>query len=773
MAFGDGSQQALTANSPTSLTADMTVVRDGSYRVVLTDRDGLSDPRGTEYFIRTLEDRPPDVHIVQPASDRSVTPLEEIDIEARADDDFGIEAVELVYSVRGEQETAITLPTPTRAASVTARHTLYLEDLRLQPGDFVSYHVRARDISRGRHSKTGRSDIFFLQVKPFEQEFALAQSQSMAGSGFVGSIEDLVNAQKQIVVSTWKLDRRSQDANGVQSGRDVKLVGRAEAELKTRVEETASSFRESSMRDPRRRGVGRGDGVGAGDITPEEHSMTAAAEAMGRAVAALDELKTSAALPPEMQALNALLKAQAEVKQRQITRQQSAQGGPGNNNRNYDISTLFDRELQRSQQTNYETRRNAERPQDAGAALQKIDELARRQDELVRRQQALADQKLADDELKRQLETLTREQSELRRSAEELAHQLRDEQKPSGQQSQSVAQAARQLRDASEEMRNATSDLRRQDSAQASVRAGRALQKLREVERQLRATAGGTDERYRALGDAQLEARQLADAERQMASALSKSPGKEQLRGLAAEQERLADRLRRMQQDLRRPSTSDVAAGLEQQRIAERMRNLAEPLRAERGLDLKQQAAAQQDMGRELDKLADRLRAAAVPRDAQSQQLPDQLKRARELKSRIDDLTRQLEERREQNASEGLARLRDEYMRQLQETRRLVDEIRRQDPAFAQGGAGLTFEGQGMTFSAPGTESFKQDFAKWEELRRQATEALARVESSVSKALQKNAPGDRLPVGVVDRPPQEYQAQVDVYFKALASRKKP
>ena len=38
--------------------------------------------------------------------------------------------------------------------------------------------------------------------------------------------------------------------------------------------------------------------------------------------------------------------------------------------------------------------------------------------------------------------------------------------------------------------------------------------------------------------------------------------------------------------------------------------------------------------------------------------------------------------------------------------------------------------------SAPGTEAFKQDFAKWEELRRQATQALDNVESSLSKKLQ-------------------------------------
>src|SRR5262249_17217077 len=138
-----------------------------------------------------------------------------------------------------------------------------------------------------------------------------------------------------------------------------------------------------------------------------------------------DALKTGAALPPEMQALNSLLEAQALVKKRQVSRQQSAQGGPGNNNRNYDISALFDKELQRLQETKYETRQTpAGQNKENDQALQKIAELARRQDEMLRRQQDLERQRLDDAEMARQLEKLTREQTELRQQAEELARRM-------------------------------------------------------------------------------------------------------------------------------------------------------------------------------------------------------------------------------------------------------------------------------------------------------------------------------------------------------------
>jgi hypothetical protein len=123
-----------------------------------------------------------------------------------------------------------------------------------------------------------------------------------------------------------------------------------------------------------------------------------------------------------------------------------------------------------------------------------------------------------------------------------------------------------------------------------------------------------------------------------------------------------------------------------------------------------------------------------------------------------------------------MAKLRDEFQRQLRQTQELVDQARREDPAgttVPRGSAGSTFSGQGMTLGAPGTEAFKQDFAKWEELRRQATQALETVEASLSKKLQTNASRDRLAAGVDDNAPPAYRKQVDSYFKAIAGKKKP
>ena len=824
----------------TLVSETVRVIEDGSYRIALADREGLTNPGDTEYFIRVLEDRPPEVHVIRPARDRAVTRLEEVEVEAEAEDDHGVDRLELVYAIRGGKERSVPLRIDAGRTAVNGRHTLYLEDLDVRPGDFVSYYVRARDVARGKRPSEVRSDIFFLEVKPFEQEFALARSQGAgAGGGSNRSIDDLVAAQKEIIVATWKLDRRSQAARGARSETDIRAVGRAESELKTRVEQTSSSFRDSTMRDPRRSPPPQPRGAQA---PQEQDAMTSAALAMGRAVEALERLKTADALAPEMEALNHLLRAQSDVKRREVMRQQAGSGG-GQNRASEDLSNLFDKELARQQQTNYETPTTTEPREDGDTELDAIRELARRQDEALRRQQELARRRdqMTPEAVKRELEQLTREQAELRQRAEELAKRLdgRNQQgaersqqsagrnrqsagqssqgaggnqQSAGQDQQSTGQnqqsASDRLREASRAMEAATGDLRRQDPRQATASGGRALQQLEEVQRQMQAAQ--PDERRRAMGDMQLEARQLADQQRSIAAEQGRAgrgdQGADTRRRLAAEQERLADRVRRLQNGLdsqasaplegsrgRRPpqgresgaaaeqarnAARDASREIDRQKLPDRMQQSASDMRSAAGSDPKAQGQTrreQEEVARALDRLADRIGQAVNAGDDASRQITEQLTRAQDLRDQIDSLTRELEQLSQQTGqgSPGdAARLRDDYNRRLQEARQLLDQVGRDNPEVKNGGIGFTFEGQGMVMSAPGTEPFKQDFAKWEQLRKQVTLALDRAESELSRKLQDRDTRDRLAAGVDDEPPAAYQHQVDDYFKSLAGKKR-
>ena len=842
LVMSDGSKVALNGATQV-LDGALTIEDDGSYRVALADQDGLENTGDTEYFIRTLDDRPPDVRILRPASDKQVTPLEEVEIEARADDDYGIASFDLVFQAANGKERVVPLRGAAGGLTAAGLHTLFMEDLGVQPGDFVTYYARARDVNRGRRSAEARSDIFFLEVKPFEEEFVAAQSQAMGqGAGMQGSgLEGLAEAQKEIIVATWKLDSRARRARDAASQQDIKAIAKAQADLRTRVEQASGQAARVGGPPPRR---GRGTQPTRGD-----DPLSLAAQSMGKAVGELDRFSTTAALPHEMEALNQLLKAEAEIRRRQVSRQQQAGGGGGGMNRaEADLSSLFDQELRRRQETNYETPNSSETREDTKQddPLEKIRELARRQDALNRQRRDLDRnrQQMEEEELKRQLERLTREQNELRQQAEQLAQQMqrRGSQSPSqssqsqngqsGGQSAQGQQGSRQLREISEDMRNAATGMRRQDSEQASAAGSRAADRLRELEQQMQSS--GPDNRRRELGDLQLESRQLADAQRRVANEASRTAqgqaGDDARRRLAGEQERLAERAERLQDNIERLSrsgdgdadertaTADAARELDRQKVAERMRESAEAMRQSAA-----GAKKTEEVARALDRVAERLGAAAGAEQADSRRLSDQLSKTQALRDKVAGLERSIEElQREAQASannqspqqqggqqaqnnpaqgqagspqsqpgqqsaqgrEGssggqsggtggrggrLEQLQRDVNEGMRDAERLAGELRRENPSMQ----GANSESWWRSFSAPGTEAFKQDFAKWESLKKNLLLALEDVETKLSDELRARENKERLNAGGHDAVSDAYRSLVEKYYRSLATPRQP
>ena len=198
-------------------------------------------------------------------------------------------------------------------------------------------------------STESRSDIFFLEVKPYEEEFVASDSNA---GGDVGpqetGLEELIAQQKDIMAATWKLDARARRGGaGVQSAADIRSVAQAQSGLKAKTEEVAAQMSAGMAAQRRRRGPGT--------LTrPGDDPLPHAIEAMGRAAGELDRLKVAPALPHEEQALAELLKAAAEIRRRQVAMQQANGGGGNGNRQSPDLSTLFDQELRKQQQTNYE-----------------------------------------------------------------------------------------------------------------------------------------------------------------------------------------------------------------------------------------------------------------------------------------------------------------------------------------------------------------------------------------------------------------------------------
>ena len=186
-------------------------------------------------------------------------------------------------------------------------------------------------------------------------------------------------------------------------------------------------------------------------------------------------------------------------------------------------------------------------------------------------------------------------------------------------------------------------------------------------------------------------------------------------------------------------------------------------------------------IARGLDRVADRLGAAGGQSET-SQQLTEELSRLRRLREELAGLDRQLAERREgtgdqaggrsgrgqqggrsgRGAQAGGTGQNVEAGGPWQEVRELLNEMRGDE-------VGPDADSFNPGRSAPGTEPWKQDFAKWDELKVQLAAALERAERTAADRLRDEQSRDRLNAGATQAVPEQYRRLVDKYYRALAA----
>ena len=473
----------------------------------------------------------------------------------------------LLGARRREQVVPLDIPRA-RGDRQRGTHTLYLEDLDVKPGDFVSYYVRARDLD-ARHA-----------VERGAQRHLLPRGQAVRAGVRAGAEPgdgcrrqqsgDRRSRHRAEGDHRRHLEARSPRAarrTARKSEQDITVgrprrsraedARRADVELVPRVDDarSAAAARRSA---PRRPGRCRRSRRPARPRVPEEDAMTAAAMAMGKAVGSLDALKTDrraaagdgGAQPSAEGAGRGQAAADARVSSR--ARRQRQQPHATTTSRRCSTRSCSGSSRPTTRRRRAPSRRRATR----SSVLDKIRSWRGGRTSCCRRSRSWRATRAA---VGRGAEARAREAdaravraAAARRGAgaedgapgEPSDSKQQDQQDPeqggsrisrvsraaaaqgqsgkprqSGQSGggQQAVRPERRQRQADarrlEEMRSAASELRREDPAQASERGSRALEKLRELEQQLQAARA-----RRAASRAGRHAARSAAARRRAAS---------------------------------------------------------------------------------------------------------------------------------------------------------------------------------------------------------------------------------------------------------------
>lgn len=203
----------LTNNSVAMLN-DFALTNSGRYSLALEDAQGRTNKFPSDFVLVALANQRPDLKLVLPHGDQRVSKLEEIQLQGEATGEFGLGKYGIGYAVAGKDPQLVELGQAASSGQKRSfKYLLPLEKLDVEEDQVVAYFVWADDVGPDEKARRTFSDIFFAEVRPFEEIFRPDQSGSAGNeSGGQGGQQgnrgtQLAQMQKEIIIATWKLQQ--------------------------------------------------------------------------------------------------------------------------------------------------------------------------------------------------------------------------------------------------------------------------------------------------------------------------------------------------------------------------------------------------------------------------------------------------------------------------------------------------------------------------------------------------------------------------------------
>jgi len=490
----DGTRLPMQKKDRTRFTGAIKVRKDSWYKIELADVGKNRVSESLEYPITVVEDQPPQVAVVKPGRDRKVTKLEEVLAEAKADDDFGVRSLQLLFSVNGGKEESIDLFGGSKGTSksISGTHTFFMEEYDLQPGDIIAYYARAKDAFN-----TTESDIYFLEIRPFGRDVSQSQTAGMQGGG--GESASVLSArQKEILAATWRLVKDKKAYNASQYAENLRLVAGSQLKLQ-------QEARTLTERIQRRALPGRSE-----EVAKLAENLRKAVDSMTPAHRFLSDKKPNEALSPEQTALQHLLRAEASFRDVQVAFGSSS--GQGNSQSSAEeLENLFELELDqlKNQYETLQQQRAEQTNEEVDEARRKLQELARRQQQAneARRRPMQGQQASRSGGSGSDSQSLQDQVQKLARQLERLSREAKDPE---------LQEAARQLKEAAREMANSSQNPSNSGSQAAQNRGLQALSRMKDAQRLMdRRQQGNLSEEIHSL---QQQAQELANRQQDIRS---------------------------------------------------------------------------------------------------------------------------------------------------------------------------------------------------------------------------------------------------------------
>ena len=498
----DGNETKLVQNplDPLKYEAAFEMEQTKRWKLKLLDTESRASKWEEELVAKVIPNKPAELKLASP-SDLRVSAIQEVLVGAKIQDDFGIHRSGLTYSLGEGQPTDLVLFEEKISSGESDRrenarenvqkqelnHRIDLESLNASPDQLLSYFFWTEDIDRDGHVRRVDGDLFFAEIRPFEELFregdaAAAQqrqqqqSEQSESSQNAQQAEDLAELQKKLMTATWNVIRKVGAKSQRIDDEDIEVLIESQGQALQQTEQLGEQLRDEKS---------------IGFLKAVQEAMTKAVTSLEKVKSEQDALSLRDALTNERSAYEGLLKLRARehnIVQSQQQQSQSRSQSSSQRNRQQQIE-----QLKLEDATNrYETET---RPQEASnPADREMRQVMSRLDELARRQQDLNEQireldlalreakgETEKKELEEQLKTLRDNQEELLRDTDELLERMDREENRQAMESSRV-----QVQDAREQLKQSNQSLASGETSPALASGTRAQQKMEETRESLR-----------------------------------------------------------------------------------------------------------------------------------------------------------------------------------------------------------------------------------------------------------------------------------------------
>src|SRR5580692_7811109 len=161
---GEAGELSLALSGDT-LTADLTLNEDGSYRFWLEPPFGRPVREERSHRLTAEPDAPPRVEILGPADRLELATPRPIEIGYSASDDFGLGAIELVYRIGDRPEQRVPLRDGAGGRAVQGRTVWDPATTGLAGAERIAYRVEAHDRDQISGPKVGSSRTLYVVIQ--------------------------------------------------------------------------------------------------------------------------------------------------------------------------------------------------------------------------------------------------------------------------------------------------------------------------------------------------------------------------------------------------------------------------------------------------------------------------------------------------------------------------------------------------------------------------------------------------------------------------------